>query len=140
MNLNSTAYSQITGISKETKQEIVSTLIAYPIVLDELGISKQLTLSQSELIGYLKKQITVTEEILENKDQEIANLNEQKTLLQKKKSSLYGFGQVNLNGFNTYGAGVDYIVRDKVILGTSINFSTIQSQVGINAKIGFKIK
>lgn len=58
------AQSEPINISREQKIEVVSTLIAYPLLLNELNITNELLESQRELIMLLNKQ-------LQNKDDQI---------------------------------------------------------------------
>ncbi len=58
----------------------------------------------------------------------------------KSKSGLFLYGQINLNGFDNYGLGLDYTIKNKLIIGTSINYDNFNGHFGLNAKIGFKIK
>lgn len=51
--LSSTVYSQITGIDRKQKQEIVSTLEAYPIVLQELNETQKLLSLSNEKVSKL---------------------------------------------------------------------------------------
>ena len=74
MIMSSTAYSQITGISREQKKEIVSTLQQYPIVVRELELTKNL-LNQS----VLKNEVLVSQ----NKSLKVKNEN----LLQRNELS-----------------------------------------------------
>lgn len=74
-----TVSSQITGISREQKIEVVSTLIAYPLVLEELSLTNELLSEcneinriQSERIGFYmdnevlyKGQVKVLEDQIE---------------------------------------------------------------------------
>ena len=59
-----TAQSGIINISKEQKIEVVSTLVAYPLVLNELDLVNQLLDSCSEINMLLNSQ-------LESKDRQI---------------------------------------------------------------------
>lgn len=63
------AQSPITGISKEQKIEVVSTLVAYPLVLNELELTNQLLESSRELVKALETQLQLKEQqilLLEN--------------------------------------------------------------------------
>lgn len=142
MMLNLTAYSQITGIPKETKQEIVSTLEAYPIALQEIEILLQVNKELIELTKESENKISIYKEIFKSQQEEIENLIQQKKEYKKKleKKSSYGFiyGQVNLNGFNSYTVGVDYIFKERLIIGGNVSYDDLYNNINTNLKIGFK--
>lgn len=75
---------QIIGIPKETKQEIVTTLISYPLVLSELETSKMLVDSQQNTIDFLKESIEIKQAQLNLREEEISNLETQKNLFKKQ--------------------------------------------------------
>lgn len=131
-------------INSYTKDEVVTTLIDYPLVKTELS----LTLEQNKMlewtIGLLEKRAGLKDNVISNHKKEIENLNKEIDLFEQevKKRSTGGFiyGQVNMNGFNSYGAGFDY-VWGKVIGGVNINYDTFATpnNVNINVKLGVKI-
>ena len=93
-----TQSSLITGIKKEQKLEIVSTLVSYPLVLEELYLTQ-------DLLESCKKINLLYEQRLFNKDFQIENLNNQinayeaQTKLfsrQLKKQRFKTFGVVGL--------------------------------------------
>ena len=131
-------------INSYTKDEVVATLIDYPLVKTQLS----LTLEQNKMlewtIGLLEKRAGLKDNVIANHKKEISNLNKEIDLFEQevKKRSTGGFiyGQVNMNGFNSYGAGFDY-VWGKIIAGANINYDTFASpdNLNINVKLGVKI-
>lgn len=142
MMLNLTAFSQITGIPKETKQEIVYTLMAYPIALEEINTLSELNREFVELLKKEQEKNSIYEELFINQQNEIDNLLKQKKEYKKQleKTNSYGFiyGQVNLNGLDYYAIGIDYIVKGKIIVGGNISYDNFYKNVNTNLKIGFK--
>ena len=87
--LNSwTASSQITGISKDQKIEIVSTLISYPLVLNELDLTNKLLDNCKEINEIYTYKIVMYKENENLYKAQISNLEQQKKLFdaQLKKS------------------------------------------------------
>ncbi len=142
MMLNLTAFSQITGIPRETKQEIVYTLMAYPIALEEINTLSELNREFVELLKKEQEKNSIYEELFINQQNEIDNLLKQKKEYKKQleKANSYGFiyGQVNLNGLDYYAIGIDYIVKGKIIVGGNISYDNFYKNVNTNLKIGFK--
>lgn len=142
---NWTAFSQVTCIPLETKKEIVKTLLDYPLVLEELGLTKELIKQKDSVIANLNLQLDYRDYVIKNQDNEIDNLLEQKKLykeeIDRRKSGGFLYGQVNLNGFNAYGVGFDYIWKMRVIAGANILYDTFASpdNLNINVKLGFKL-
>ncbi len=77
LTINSTAYSQITGISREQKVEIVSTIQTYEAVLIEINLHEQLLGQAREMIALLEKQLIVKDKMLLNLEAQIKTYNEQ---------------------------------------------------------------
>jgi hypothetical protein len=76
MSSSLTAYSQITGISREQKLEIVSTIESYKSVLIELDLQQQLTTQCNELTNLYKQQIEVKDQLISNLQLQIEQYNE----------------------------------------------------------------
>ena len=87
---NLTAYSQITGISREQKIEIVSTLQVYPLVLNELDLMNETIVKLQDInvlfyqeIKNYEKQVSIYEELNARSEEQIEILKKQ--LKQNKK-------------------------------------------------------
>lgn len=85
-----TAYSQITGISREQKIEIVSTLQVYPLVLNELDLMNETIVKLQDInilfyqeIKNYEKQVSIYEELNARSEEQIEILKKQ--LKQNKK-------------------------------------------------------
>lgn len=74
--------------------------------------------------------ITYPEKIIETTTEKI---------IKRDKSGLFGFMQSDLN-LQNYGIGLDYQIRNKLILGASITHNTQFNNTNINFKLGIKIK
>ncbi|MCP4053633.1 MAG: hypothetical protein GY739_11300 [Mesoflavibacter sp.] len=100
MFISWTASSQITGISKDQKYEVVSTLIAYPLVLNELSLTNQLLTNCNELNKLYKLQIKTYE------DNEVLHKAQIKIL--KKQNKLFNtqLKKEKLNKFKIAGVGI----------------------------------
>lgn len=77
-----TAFSQITGISKEQKIEIVSTLEAYPIVLQQVKIQSDIIFNYEKIVKDNERQLILCDEetnklqeVISNDKKIIDNLN-----------------------------------------------------------------
>ena len=77
MSVSWTVSSQITGISKEIKKEVVSTLVAYPLVLNELKLTNEALGVCNEIRAIQESEITI-------RDSQINNLNSQIDILDKQ--------------------------------------------------------
>ena len=100
MLYNSIAYSQITGISKDQKIEIVSTLVAYSLVLNELSLTNKLLDNCNEINAIYKDQI---ENYVANE-----NLYKQQIKILEKQTKLFDtqLKKEKLNKFKIAGVGV----------------------------------
>lgn len=86
-------------------------------------------------------QITTTGELLDvqgviNYEKEIKTIETTKT---RDASGLFLYGQTNLNGFNNYGVGIDYQLKNKIIIGASVNYDDFNNNINLNVKVGFRI-
>ena len=55
-------------------------------------------------------------------------------------SGAFLFIESNINSVpDRYALGIDYQIRNKILLGTSISYNTITKNTNLNVKIGFKI-
>lgn len=143
MSVNLTAYSQITGLPKETKKEIVNTLLDYPLVLQENKVLSQKVKELEEIIEFYKTTENYQKNLIDNKNSEVLNLENQireyNKELTRKTSHTFIYGQLNLNGWTTYGVGVDYVFKETIIIGPSVIYDSFYKQLNTNLKIGFKI-
>lgn len=97
------AQSDPINISREQKINVVSTLVAYPLVLDELDLTNELLNSCNEINNLLKTQLKTTrdqlmimDQALELKQQQIEILNQQ--LKVKNKNSWILPAALSLSG------------------------------------------
>ena len=86
-------------------------------------------------------QITTTGELLDVQGVITFEQENKTTTITKTKnaSGLFLYGQTNLNGFDSYGVGIDYQIKNKIIVGTSVNYDNFNGHFSLNAKIGFKL-
>jgi len=132
--------------TEEDKRKLVTKIEEYPLLKQQTEFLKQENKSLEETIDLIKEQSSTKDSLLFKKNAEIKNLSSQVNLcekqLDKKNSSLFLYGQVNLNGWTQYGVGVDYTIKDKVIIGTSATYDSFYEPVNVNVniKLGFKIK
>ena len=93
---NLTAYSQITGIDRETKVEIVSTIKSYDAVLIELDLTNDLLKEVRKLNELYLNQITIKNELILNLESQIITHRDENNVLgfevkrQKAKSLFIG--------------------------------------------------
>ena len=82
--------------------------------------------------------ITTTGELLDV--QGVINYTEKiKTVTEfKNNSGLFIFGQTNTK-FDTYGIGVDYVIKNKIIIGASGTYNTQFKTSSINLKVGIRV-
>ena len=104
-----TASSQITGISTDQKIEIVSTLVAYPLLLNELDLTNKLLDNCKDINDIYKKQI-YTYEANEN-------LYKQQIKILQKQNKLFNvqIKKEKLNKFKIAGVGVLTLVSVIII-------------------------
>jgi len=142
MSTSSIAYSQITGISKEQKIEIVSTLQVYPLVLKDLDHYYELSISLQKTIDLLKGKIKEKNIFSDNLQLEIDLLLEQKKLYQKelnrKKSHLYLFVNTPLN-FGQPEVLLIYSLKERLLIGTGFQYNDFTKSADIKIGLGIKI-
>jgi hypothetical protein len=142
MSVNWTASCQITGISKEQKIEIVTTLKVYPLVLKDLDYYYELSNSLQKTIDLLKAQITEQNIFSDNLQLQVDLLSEQKKLyeeeLRRKKSHLYLFANMPLNSINPE-ALLLYSFKEKLLLGAGLQYNNITKSADIKVGLGIKI-
>ena len=142
MSVNLTAYSQITGISKEQKIEIASTLKVYSLVLDDLDYYYELSISFQKTIDYLKSQIKEQNIFSDNLQYQVDVLEEQKKLyedeLKRKKSHLYVFVTTPLN-FGQPELMAVYTFKEKLMTGIGIQYNEFTKSADLKIGLGIKI-
>lgn len=139
MSVNMTVYCQISGLSVDQKREIATALVLHPILMEE---NANLAIYIDELkknVSLRQSKIDIQQEIIKQKDLLIANLEEQKRLASKPKSGLFVYGETNINGFDNYGLGLDYQLKNKIIIGASMVYNDVYNYGSINIKFGVKI-
>lgn len=104
MSFSLTVSSQITGISKTQKQEVVKTLVAYPLVLSEVDVLKELSKSQLKTISLLEQTIQEKDKVIANYQLQTQNYQSQIKLFNKQLK------KEKLNKFIVGGSGVALIV------------------------------
>ena len=91
---------EIINIPKETKTEIVKTLVAYPLVLDKLYLKDNLLESSNKINLLYENQLTVKDAQLLNLSAQIKALESEKKLfktqLRKQKGKSLKIGGVGL--------------------------------------------
>jgi len=145
LSVNSIALSQtipIQGIDKEQKQEIVSTLLAYPILLEENKYLQELSATQTRLIALFESIKKNNESQLNNKDAQIEKYIEKENLYKKlsKPSSLFLTLSSNIDGFNSYGVGLNYTMKNFIRVGAIADYNNFSKTLGMNLLIGIKLK
>ena len=100
MNSNLIAQSEPINISKENKIEVVSTLIAYPLVLNELDLTNKLLTNCKEINEIFSEQINVY------KKNEILYKSQIKVLEKQTKLFDIQLKKEKLNKFKIAGVGV----------------------------------
>jgi len=59
-------------------------------------------------------------------------------IIETNKSALFGYIQSN-TALNMFGLGVDYQIKNKVIIGANVTHHTILQNTNINLKLGIKL-
>lgn len=82
--------------------------------------------------------ITTTGQLLDV--QGVINYKEKVTTITefKNNSGLFLYGQTNTK-FDTYGIGVDYVIKNKIIIGVSGNYNTQFESASVNFKVGIRV-
>lgn len=58
----------------------------------------------------------------------------------KAKSGLFIYGETSVSPMlENIGVGLDYQIKNDVIIGTSVNYSTLDKNVYFNVKLGFRV-
>lgn len=96
------------------------------------------TLKSNNATATLK--ITTTGELLDVSGTiDYTQENTTKTITKiKNKSGLFLYGGTNID-FNRYELGLDYQIKNTIIVGTSVSHNNISNQSNINFKLGIKI-
>lgn len=119
--------------------------MAYPLVLEENELLSKKVAEFVKMVENLNLQLDYRDYVIENQSNEIDNLLEQKSLYQeqldKNKSGGFIYGQVNLNGFNSYAVGFDYVFKMKLIAGANVEYNTftVPNYFNVNMKLGIKV-
>jgi len=64
--------------------------------------------------------------------------NNTETIIRQSKSGLFGYLQGNTE-LNNFGVGLDWQIKNKFIVGTSLTHNTLFNNTNINFKVGFNI-
>ena len=64
--------------------------------------------------------------------------NDTETIIREAQSGLFGFIQSNTQ-LNMFGAGLDWQIQNKFIVGTNITHNTIFENTNINLKLGIRL-
>ena len=99
--VNWTSTSQVTGLKRETKIDIVSDLQSYGLTLDKLDLTNELLLSCKKINEIQEQQLLVKDKQINNLKGQISGLEQQKKLFKKqltaekmKASKIGGLGIV----------------------------------------------
>lgn len=66
--------------------------------------------------------------------------NQKQTTIKKPQSGLFLYGEAGvIPNANTFGIGLDYQVKNSIIIGTSINYNTELKEPFVSIKLGFRI-
>jgi len=90
--VSSTAYSQITGLDREQKIQIVSGLESYGAILIEVDLTQQLLGQCNEINRLLEEQLKTKDEIIDNLKKQIegyqkeVNIQDDEIRKQRKKN------------------------------------------------------
>ena len=98
LTVSSTAYCQITGLPRETKVAIVSTIETYDAVLIELDLHKQLLAHAEEMIILLREQILVKDKLIENLELQVKSFNREIGLQDKEIKNIKIKSKVLIGG------------------------------------------
>ena len=100
MSNNLIAQSERINISKENKTEIVKTLIAYPLLLDNLDLKNNLLKVNDNVYNLQRRQLEVKDNQLLNLEAQIKALQSEKKLfktqLRKQKGKSLKIGGIGL--------------------------------------------
>lgn len=144
MMLSLTAYSQITGISTEQKKEIVKTLLDYPLVIEQLKVETEKNATLTSILTDEREKISIYQAIIQNKQGEINNHRKKERLYEQRirraNSGLFVFASnpINSNAFSPE-LGLNYIFRNKLLLGLSAQYNNLNNSTDIKLGIGIKI-
>tara|TARA_B110000977_G_C11066817_1_gene488080 strand:+ start:672 stop:1244 length:573 start_codon:yes stop_codon:yes gene_type:complete len=116
-------------VYKDKPSETTITANKYKTELESEGaIAKLEILTTGEILD-VKGTITYPKEITTTK-------------ITKKipKSGAFLFLETNLKRIpDRYAIGIDYQIKNKILLGTSVSYNLITNNVNLNVKVGFKI-
>jgi len=56
----------------------------------------------------------------------------------KNNSGLFIYGQTNTR-LDTYGVGLDYVIKNKIIIGAGVNYNTQFESTSVNFKVGIRV-
>lgn len=140
-NLTENQYDSI--INNKPKKEVVKTILGYPLLVQELVFADSLIVNLKANIKTLETKSVFQDNIIKNQEKEIINLLEQKNLYQKELNNKNNYGfmyiETNINGFDNYSIGLDYIYKEILIIGGNFNYDNLHKNINLKIKAGFKI-
>jgi hypothetical protein len=129
-------------INSVPKKLAVKSILDYPLVLNELDITNKLVITYKKEVFHLEQRDSLRVGIIKDKDAQILNVENQRDLYEKetKKSTAFLYLEIPLQKNPIkYEAGIDYVIKNKLLIGISAEYNTLVEKGSINGKLGMKI-
>lgn len=142
MSLPSTVFSQTINIPLETKREIVKTLEAYPLALDEIDLLEEIVDEQQEIIAFLNSKVKTKDDIIGKKDEIIDLLIEESNIYAKKLEpptfSMFLYGKAPFD-FAQPEIGIQLHIKDKMFISGAAQYSELKQKADFVIGLGVKL-
>ncbi len=109
LTVSSTAYCQITGLPREQKVAIVSTIETYKAVLVEIDFTEQLLSQAREIIALLERQLGIKDDMNLNLKAQIETYNKQFKIQDKE------IKKIKMESLITKGGAVVLIILSLIL-------------------------
>ena len=129
-------------IKSQPKKEVVTAILDYPLVKNELKLTEHIADSLKASVNNLKLSNNIKDEIISSKDVIISNITKQRDIYKKAsqpKSGLFLYGKVPITNFNSPEIGVLYQFKNTLIIGAGAQYNNLTQAPEVTATIGIKI-
>jgi hypothetical protein len=116
----------------------------YPLVLEELKIEQNKIKTLESIIVDEREKLSIYKSILNNKELQIKNFEEQKKeyekQLNKSKSGFYLYGKAPLSAQDfTPEVGIQLNIKNKMFVSGGIQYNNLNNNVNVLIGIGVKL-
>ena len=129
-------------INSVPKKQAVKSIIDYPHVISELNITNKILNKYKEQVEDLERRDSLRIGIIDSQNEIITNVTKQRDLYEeasKPKNNAFLYIEIPINNLNRFEGGIDYQIRNKLLVGASVDYNNTTKDIGANLKLGIKI-